>query len=373
MWLPQGLSVPKNHLVKLEKALYGTKQAARCWWIHLKQILLEIGFNANKEDPSTYSFESKEGKALLWVHIDDGALTASLNTLMTYLMSELDKKLKIKWDQEITKIVGLTIEKKANGYKFHQKELVKKLTLLNPSNITALSPLPHNCRLESEKATQMDKEYLKRIGILLYIAQGSRPDIAYAVNYLARFLMCATTTHWNALEHFMAYLRRIKDLGIVISSDKTKNKLTCYVDANWGGEGNRSTHGYLLMHGKNPIAWQSKRQVIVASSTAQAEYIALSFAAKECLWISHLFESTTGHLIPYMLSDNKTAIGIASDSLSRKQTRHLIREFNVINEYIVRGKIHLDWTPTNEQLADILTKSIGSIKTKQFTNIVNHI
>ncbi|MBW0535087.1 hypothetical protein O181_074802 [Austropuccinia psidii MF-1] len=172
MWPPQGLSIPKNHLVTLEKALYGTKQAARCWWMHLKRILLEIGFVANKEDPSTYSFENKEGKALLWIHVDDGALTTSSDTLMTYLISKLDTKLKIKWDQEVTKIVGLMIEKRPNGYKFHQKELIEKLTLLNPSNITALSPLPHNCKLELRKASQMDKEYLKQIGILLYIAQG---------------------------------------------------------------------------------------------------------------------------------------------------------------------------------------------------------
>ncbi|MBW0508828.1 hypothetical protein O181_048543 [Austropuccinia psidii MF-1] len=238
MWPPQGLSIPKNHLVKLEKALCETKQATRFWGMHLKQILLEIGFVTNKEDPRTYSFENKEGKALLWIHVDDGALTTSSNTLMTHLISKLDAKLKIKWDQEITKIVVLTIEKRANGYKFHQKELIKKLTLPNPRNITALSPLPHDCKLESNKATQMDKEYLRRIGILLYIAQGSRPDISYAVNYLAIFLMCATTTHWNALEHPIAYLRKTEDLGILILSDNTENKLTCYVDANWGGEGN---------------------------------------------------------------------------------------------------------------------------------------
>ncbi|MBW0533154.1 hypothetical protein O181_072869 [Austropuccinia psidii MF-1] len=65
MWPPHGLQVPKHHLLKLEKALYGTKQAARCWWLHLKQIFQKIGFVANKEDPSTYSFESNEGKALL--------------------------------------------------------------------------------------------------------------------------------------------------------------------------------------------------------------------------------------------------------------------------------------------------------------------
>ncbi|MBW0582542.1 hypothetical protein O181_122257 [Austropuccinia psidii MF-1] len=111
MWPLQGLQVPKHHIVKLKKALYGTKQAARCWWLNLKDILLKIGFIVNKEDPSTSSFESREGKALLWIHVDDGAITASSPKLMTSIITKLNDNLRIKWDNEINKIVGLTIEK----------------------------------------------------------------------------------------------------------------------------------------------------------------------------------------------------------------------------------------------------------------------
>ncbi|MBW0491420.1 hypothetical protein O181_031135 [Austropuccinia psidii MF-1] len=125
---------------------------------------------------------------------------------MNDLIDKLNSRLKIKWDMEVNRIVDLNIEKTNHGYKFYQSELIQKVTNLSPSKITALSPLPHNFQLKSEKSTQFDKEYLKRIGILLYIAQGSRPDIAYAVNYMARFAMCATTEHWTALEHLIAYL-----------------------------------------------------------------------------------------------------------------------------------------------------------------------
>ncbi|MBW0468091.1 hypothetical protein O181_007806 [Austropuccinia psidii MF-1] len=166
-------------------------------------------------------------------------------------------------------------------------------------------------------------------------------------------------------------MRKTKTLGIQITGSDPCPTLQTYVDANWGGEGDRSTHGFLLLHGKNPILWQSKRQATVATSTAQAEYIALSFSVRECLWISNLYRPLLYDPTPTLLSDNKTAIGIATDSMSRKRTRHLFREFNLINEYITKGKISLQWVGTNEQMADILTKPLGHLNVKKFIDTIN--
>ncbi|MBW0478884.1 hypothetical protein O181_018599 [Austropuccinia psidii MF-1] len=135
----------------------------------------------------------------------------------------------------------------------------------------------------------MDKPFLKRIGILLYIAQACRPDISFAVNYLARFSLNTDQSHWKALEHLIAYLRGTKEMGILINKSNVSSQLKCFVDASWGREGNQSTHGYVIMHSTNPVGWQSKRQLTIASSTAQSEYMALSFAAKEVLWLYHIF------------------------------------------------------------------------------------
>ncbi|MBW0489810.1 hypothetical protein O181_029525 [Austropuccinia psidii MF-1] len=292
------MSLPKYSVLKLKKALYGMKQAARCWWLHLRKILLTIGFVSGGEDPSTYTYNSDKGKAILWIHVDD----------------------------------GISINYSNAGFKFSQPELIEKVISLKKSNVTARSPLPANCNLVLNTSSEMDKEYLKRIGMILYISQGSRPDVAYGVNYLARFSMGTDTTHWDALEHLIAYLRYTRLSGILISGKDASTDLKCYVDANWGGEGDRSTQGFILFQGRNSISWQSKRQANVASSIAQAEYMAISFAAKECLWMSNLFRDITGELIPQILSDNKTAIGISTDSMNRKQTRHLWRDFNLTNE-----------------------------------------
>ncbi|MBW0563877.1 hypothetical protein O181_103592 [Austropuccinia psidii MF-1] len=168
----------KFKVLKLKKALYGTKKGARCWWLHLKDILQYIGFRPNV-------FQRETERALLWVHVDDGASTASSNGLMMEIMEKLNKKLKIKRDNEIGNLVGIAIEKRKKGFQLYQPELIDKLTHLMPSNITAKSPLPIDCKLQSNHSKEMDKPYLKRIGMLLYIAQASRQDIGHSINYLA--------------------------------------------------------------------------------------------------------------------------------------------------------------------------------------------
>ncbi|MBW0461266.1 hypothetical protein O181_000981 [Austropuccinia psidii MF-1] len=147
---------------------------------------------------------------------------------------ELDKQLQIKWDAEITGLVGLSIKRSNRGYEFNQNKLIKKLNDLVPSKITANSPLPQNCNLISNTSKEMDKSYLRRIGMLLYIAQGTRPDISYAVNYLAWFSMGTTSTHWEEIKHLIGYLRKTNNVTLKIHAHEEPNDLKCYVDANWG-------------------------------------------------------------------------------------------------------------------------------------------
>ncbi|MBW0506567.1 hypothetical protein O181_046282 [Austropuccinia psidii MF-1] len=372
VWPPMGIDVPKLKVLKLNKALYGTKQASRCWWMHIKSILQTIGFESTGKDRSTYTLNQGNDQAILWVQIDNGVLTASSPSLLNQILNQLNSSLKIKWDNNINGLVGISITETDNGFKFSQPDLINKLTNLNPSKIIVKTPLPMNCQLVSNSSlSTMDKPYLKRIMILLYIAQASCPDIAYAVNYLARFSLCTDQSHWTALEHLIAYLCGMKDMRILIHKNNKFLNFECFVDANWGGEGNRSTHGYIIMHGVNPIAWQSKQQTMIASSTAQAEYMALSFAAKETLWIYHLLFTILKTPIPTLFLDNKTAIGISTESMNRKQTQHLIQDFNIINEYIAVGRLQLQWILTNEQLGDIMTKPLGRIKHTEFVKKVN--
>ncbi|MBW0550007.1 hypothetical protein O181_089722 [Austropuccinia psidii MF-1] len=175
---PLGKSVKKaGNIMKLNKAIYGLKQAARCWWTHLAGILRGIGFEVNDGDQSTYSYCDKGNIALLWIH----------------------------WDNDLHSIVGIDVERIGQQFRLSQRHLIKKLLIGHTNSFSPKQPLP-NLELKSEVARQADKEYLSKIGMILYLAQATRPDVMYAVNLLARFLVATNQRHWLALKHLISYL-----------------------------------------------------------------------------------------------------------------------------------------------------------------------
>ncbi|MBW0547445.1 hypothetical protein O181_087160 [Austropuccinia psidii MF-1] len=127
--------------------------------------------------------------------------------------------------------------------------------------------------------------------------------------------MGPTTAHWDSLQHLVGYLRFKSNKGILISKP-IETSIYCYVDVNGSGEASRSKNVYILFNGSNPVAWKSKQKAMVASSTAQDEYIEQYFAAQECSFISHLFAPILEMPIPTFLSENKTAIGVSADFIS---------------------------------------------------------
>ncbi|MBW0492379.1 hypothetical protein O181_032094 [Austropuccinia psidii MF-1] len=179
--------------------------------------------------------------ALLWIHIDDGALTLSLDKLLEKISEKFSKALKIKWDQRINGLVGLPIESTVDGFN-------------TTAESTAESPLPPNCNLISGPSRTMDIPYLKRIGILLYITQGSYPDITFGVSYLVQFLLGTDNSHWAALKHLIAYPCYMLTTGILINRQNVSEGIKCYVDAKWAGEGECSSHGFLLLQKTNFLA-----------------------------------------------------------------------------------------------------------------------
>ncbi|MBW0486516.1 hypothetical protein O181_026231 [Austropuccinia psidii MF-1] len=117
-----------------------------------------------------YTYKSNCGEAILWIHVDNSTLTASLAELMTWITEELDKHLEIQWDSEVSGVVRISITDMGNRFKFSQTDPIDKAIFLKSGTVTACSPLPINCNLKSNPSESMDKEYLKYIGMMLYIS-----------------------------------------------------------------------------------------------------------------------------------------------------------------------------------------------------------
>lgn len=285
----------KNQILEAIKALYGTKQGARCLWKHFDSILRELGFSSSQYDQSLYFFRRGSKTIIIWLHNDNGGVTGSSEKILFKLAKKLEEKLLIKWEANLDQIVGVNVKRDDDrNFSLLQPGFTKKIlksflpdersvkTLMNAQKIP-ISPS------EDEEKIDVDR-YLSAIGSLNYLSVAKQPDITYTVSYLARFSSDPRRQHWQAIKHVMRYLNTtgVKNLRIKPIKTKVITPIHTYVDANWGGEGARSSHGFITFFLNCPILWTSKRQTCVASSTCHAEYMALGTASRDAVWLRNL-------------------------------------------------------------------------------------
>ncbi|SDA07855.1 BZ3501_MvSof-1269-A2-R1_Chr6-1g08292 [Microbotryum saponariae] len=206
--------------------------------------------------------------------------------------------------------------------------------------------------------------YLQAIGSLLYISLGTRPDIAFAVSYLARFANNPGRRHWIAVKHILRYLRATYRNELVYARGQARiTGVVGYSDANWGAciDTSVSTMGYVFYIAGSAVSWSSKRQSRVADSTTDAEYLALSHAGKEGIYLSQLLEEL--HVQPvapaHIFTDNEAAAAVAHDPVRVSGTRHIRLREHFVRDMVNRGDISLSHVGTSDMVADIFTKALG--------------
>lgn len=121
----------------------------------------------------------------------------------------------------------------------------------------------------------------------MYLAVSTQPDIVYAVSYLSQFNSCHNASHWTAAKRVLRYLQGTRTIGLKFG--KIRRPLTAFVDADWanGQDDRRSYTGYSFTLGGCPILWEARKQKTVALSATEAEYMALSDATKEVIYLRH--------------------------------------------------------------------------------------
>ena len=199
------------------------------------------------------------------------------------------------------------------------------------------------------------------VGCLQWIATCTRPDISFAASYLARYTAEPRETHWELALGVTSYLRHTQDVGLTLGGPEAP--LEGWVDADWAGckDSRRSTTGYVFKINGSPIVWSSRRQATVASSTVEAEYIAVAEAAREAVWLRGLLEEIDCKITSATVlhCDNQGSIRLAFNPATHQRTKHIDIKHHMIRELIEKSVVSLVYIPTASQQADILTKGLG--------------
>ena len=159
--------------------------------------------------------------------------------------------------------------------------------------------------------------YARLLGELQFIANATRPDIAFAVNKLASYTANPSLQHSGMLKRVLRYLAGTKEYAIkYLANPRVDNRLQGYADASYVNTGDcKSVSGYVFMLGSGAISWRSKKQTIIALSSTEAEYVALSEAAREAIWLrSLLIEMELSQNSPIVIKgDNDGSLVIAKN------------------------------------------------------------
>ncbi|XP_016173321.1 uncharacterized protein LOC107615806 [Arachis ipaensis] len=291
MKIPPGLAVSQPGLVcKLQKSLYGFKQASRQWNIKLTQTLVDAGYKQFFYDHSLFIKKQSKSFTAILVYVDDLVLTGNEIGEINSIKQDLDDKFKIKDLGDLKYFLGMEVARSNSGIHIYQRkytmDLLRDFGYLDCKPLS--TPFDYSQKLSKESGTILTDNtvYRQLIGRLLYLTN-TRPDISYAVGRLSQFLNCATTSHLQTAFCVLRYLKGRPATGLFFSSTSNMH-LTGFADADWAtcADTRRSVSGYCFMLGNSLISWKSKKQTTVAKSSAEAEYRSLAVATCEASWLS---------------------------------------------------------------------------------------
>jgi hypothetical protein len=399
MKLPEGFNFPnanslesrEGYSIKLNKSLYGLKQSGRMWYNRLSEYLLREGYKNDSICPCIFIKGSGSEFAIIAVYVDDINIIGTPEELPKAINC-LKKEFEMK-DLGKTKFcLGLQIEHVKNGIFVHQEAYIAKVLkrfymdkshpLPTPMVVRSMDVEkdPFRPKEEDEELLGPEVPYLSAIGALMYLANYTRPDIAFSVNLLSRYSSSPTRRHWNGVKHILRYLRGTTDMGLFYPK-VSKLELIGYADAGYLSDPHkgRSQTGYLFTSGGTAISWRSVKQTLTATSSNHAELLALHEASRECVWlrstIQHIQKScglSSERMNKTTIYEDNTACiaQLKEGYIKGDRTKHISPKFFFTHDLQKDGEINIQQIRSCDNLADLFTKSLPS---RTFEKLVQKI
>lgn len=330
-----------------------------------------MGFTRSNGDWSVYHRPTIDrcGEAFLVAYVDDMLISSPSRSATAQIKQDLAKKWRMTDLGEAKFVLGLRITRDQSrgtitlSQEAYIDTLLEKFDMVDAAPVSTPAEAGKKLEPEGEACKAGTTAYQALVGCLMWTSLCTRPDITYAVAALSRFNASPTEAHWKAGKRVLRYLKGTKALGLELGGPKSSLNLEGWIDADYGGdlEKRRSTTGYAMSFCGGIVSWSSRLQKTIATSTTEAEYMALTEGAKEVAWLRAMARDLGVRLDgPVQLwGDNQSALKLAENPGFYRRTKHIDIQWHFIRQEVAEGRVRLDYIATANQRADILTKGLA--------------
>ena len=367
MKLPPGYSHPPgfpHRVCRLWRVLYGLKQAPRAWFAKFSSTISQHGFSGSSFDTTLFLRRFVNGITILLLYVDDMIITGDDMQGIRYLNHFLGCQFEMKDFGPLNYFLGLEVSSFADGYYLTQAKYTSDMisrASITDSKIVDTHIEYNRCLNSHDGESPYDATlYRQFVGSLIYLTI-TRPNISYAVHEVSQFMAAPRSPHYVVVIRILRYLKDTIFDGLHFSSHSLLT-FQAYSDADWVGDptDRRSTTGYCFLMGDSFISWRRKKQTVVACSSTEAKYRALTVTTAELIWLRWLLHdlgvdcSTASKLH----CDNRSAIQIAHNYVFHERTKHIEIDCHFIRHHLLQGTLTLQSVSSQDHLADIFTKPL---------------
>ncbi|KAH9769620.1 hypothetical protein KPL71_012083 [Citrus sinensis] len=371
----------------LKKSLYGLKQSPRQWYLRFDEFMISYEFCRSQYDSCVYFKTLPSGDGIyLILYVDDMLIACKRSEKIEKLKIELNSVFEMKDLGAATRILGMQIVRDRNSRTLFLtqalcvKRVLNKIDMSNAKHVSV--PLSAHFRLLKFQEPEEDRDiehmktvpYSSTVGSIMYSMVCTRPDIAHGVGVVSRFMGNPGREHWNAVKWLLRYLSGTSSHGILFSaSDAKVCQVSGFVDSDFAADidKRRSITRYVFILNGGAVSWKASLQSVVALSTTEAEYIALTEAVKEAKWLSGLvYEFGLKQDSVCIGCDSSSAIQLNKNPKYHERTKHIDVRLHFIRDEIANGVVNVVKVPTLTNPADVLTKAVPAVKFRNSLNLI---
>ncbi|CAJ2640974.1 unnamed protein product [Trifolium pratense] len=339
---PKGYQKKGDKVYKLKKALYGLKQAPRAWYSKIEAYFGQEKFEKCPDEHTLFVKQDEGSILIVSLYVDDLIYTGNNSEMFEDFKHSMKKRFAMTDLGQMRYFLGV--------------------------EVTQDNPIVPGCKLsKDEDGKQVDAtKYKQIVGCLMYLL-ASRPDLAFSVCLIARYMDKPTDMHLTAAKRILRYLKGTMSLGILYKRG-SELQLHGWTDSDYAGDidDRRSTSGYVFKLGSSAISWSSKKQPIVTLSTTEAEFVAAASCACQAVWLKKILHQLRKdqNKSTVIFCDNSSSIKVSKNPIMHGRMKHIDVRYYFLRDLVKDGILELKHCSTSDQIADAMTKPL---KLESFT------